>query len=83
MPKNLKETTIVPGQLRHKFYYFSFCRVFQKKKKTILNVKNLENSIKAGCQIRTHDQTKQSSKAFDQSNQMDSMISEKSILSLY
>jgi hypothetical protein len=25
MPKNLKETTIAPGQLRQKSYYFHFC----------------------------------------------------------
>jgi hypothetical protein len=37
------------------------------KRKTILNVKNLENSIKAGSQMRTHEPVQQSSKAFDQS----------------
>jgi hypothetical protein len=40
MRKNLKETTIAPGQLRQKLYYFYFFRIFYKK--TILNVKNLE-----------------------------------------
>jgi hypothetical protein len=70
------------GSCGTNFIIFPFVEFF-KEKKTILNVKNLENSIKAGCQIRTHDQSKQSSKAFDQSNQMDSMILEKSSLSLY
>jgi hypothetical protein len=51
----------------------------KKKKKTILNVKNLENSIKAGGQMRTHGQSKQSSKAFDQSNQKHSVIPKKTI----
>jgi hypothetical protein len=32
MPKNLKETTIAPGQLWHELYYFYFCRIFPKKK---------------------------------------------------
>ncbi len=29
-------TTVVPGQLWHKLYYFYFCRIFQQK--TVLNV---------------------------------------------
>jgi hypothetical protein len=48
--------TIILGQLLHKLYiYICFIEVFRKKK---LNVENLANKIKAGSQIRTHDQYK-------------------------
>jgi hypothetical protein len=38
---------VVHGQFSHKLYIYRFCWIFQKK--IVMNVKNLENSIKASC----------------------------------
>jgi hypothetical protein len=53
VPKNLKKLPLHLGSCDKNSITFTFVECFYKK--TILNVKNLENSIKAGAQMRTHD----------------------------
>ncbi len=76
MPKNLKETTVAPGQLWHKLYYFYFGRIFPKEKQYWMS-KILKIQSRQVVRWEPMNQSNKVVKPLISLNQMHSMISER------